>query len=269
MDDDVSVHAGGAEAAAPDLAAGGGALGTSTSAAGTAATAATAGAAPAPQEDAEDSDSDLLDLMGPLTTQPSAVLSRQLLAADDSKAALQHRLLKVAAGMYGDNSLNVFHELQPQLLEYNQAQRASGRSLLQVSDLQERWFLERSVLHLLVSKVRVWGIAGDEVPQGFMSAATRTQLLQQMCGDPAILRALIRRGNRNRATPVFTAAHFCEPAALEWLLSRPEVGFKDMLQYTKRGRQGVGRGAGCACGVGEVLAVSQLKTVLLFVHPPA
>jgi hypothetical protein len=100
--------------------------------------------------------------------------------------------------------------------------------------MAESWFLHRSPLHLLVSKVRVWGPGGDESPPE-LSDNTRMELLQALCGAPQDLKKLLKRGNRNKATPWFTAAHFCNPAALDWLISRQELTFQSMLARTKRG----------------------------------
>lgn len=182
-------------------------------------------------DDSEDDDS-LPDLTAPSGTGPNPY--RHLLTLQDAEAELQHRLLKLAAGMHGDNSGAVLGELLPRLIWCNWQRQQSGLQLLTVADIAESWFLKRSVLHLLVSTVRVWGVGGDEIPLG-LTDTCRQQLLDALCGNGPTLKLLLKRGNRNKATPWFTAAHFCNPAALEWLVGRPELTFRRMLLRTKRG----------------------------------
>jgi hypothetical protein len=184
----------------------------------------------------EDEDTASLPDLG-VPAEPRPTASLQLL--EDRGAELQHRLLKLAADMYGDRSIAVLEELLPVYCQHNKERHANGRPRLSVTDMAESWFLQRSPLHLLVSKVRVWGPGGDESPPEW-SDATRTQLLQALCGKPEDLRELLKRGNRNKATPWFTAAHFCNPAALDWLIGRPELTFQSMLARTKRGEAAQG-----------------------------
>jgi hypothetical protein len=175
-----------------------------------------------------------LDLVeGPLGFQGSG-FTWQLLAVDDARATLRLRLLELAAGVYGQGSMAVLGDLLPRIQAFN-LQEAAGVPVV-VTDVAETWFLKRSTLHLLVSTVRVWGPAGDVQPQG-LSDACRTQLLDGLCGNPKSLKVLLQRRNVNKAPPFFTAAHFAaaNAATLEWLLSRPELTFKVMLQSTKRG----------------------------------
>lgn len=188
------------------------------------------------EESSDDEDTaSLPDLGVPAEPRPTASLQ----PLEDVGAELQHRLLKLAGGMHGDSSMAVLAELLPRYYQHNAQRHAAGRPLLRVADMSESWFLQRSLLHLLVSKVRVWGPGGDESPPEW-SDATRMQLLQALCGVPQELRKLLKRGNRNKATPWFTAAHFCNPAALDWLISRPELTFQSMLARTKRGEAAQG-----------------------------
>jgi hypothetical protein len=184
--------------------------------------------------DADYDDSDSLSDLGAVLVQQSAV--RSMHTAQDSAAELQHRLLRIAAGFYGEKSLQALSEIQGQLSLFNAQQRACGQQGLTFVSVSESWFLRRSVLHLLVSSVRVWGIGGDEEPIG-LSDSTRQQLLEAMCGESSALEALLDLRNRNQATPWFTAAHFGNLPTLEWLIGRPELTWKRMLHSTKRGEQ--------------------------------
>ena len=185
----------------------------------------------------DDEASSMPDLTAPpLAAEPCSPSTRHLLALDDTWAALQHRLLKLAAGMHGAASLQVLdEELLPRLASFNREQQKSGRPPRGVAEAREPFFLERTVLHLLVSEPRVWGPGGDEHPPGLLDAHRR-QLLDRLCGgDARSVRRLLRSTNRNQATPLFSAAHFSNRVALEWLLGRQELSFRTMLRPTKRG----------------------------------
>lgn len=188
--------------------------------------AAAAAAADPDETDSEDGDTDSLPDLGP---DPVAL---QLLAVDAARAQLQRRLLELAAGMHGQDSMAVLANLLPRIEAFN-LKEAAGVPLV-VQNVRESWFLERSVLHLLVSTVQVWGPRGDLTPLG-LSDACRTQLLDRLCGESKSLEALLELRNLNKATPWFTAAHFANAAAVQWLISRPELTFRRMLRPTKRG----------------------------------
>lgn len=236
-----------------------------------------------------------------------APCTRQLTDLADQARSLRHKVLALCAGMYGADSVRAAQQLLKFVETHNSSARNHSRpeQVVDLMALKEDWFLERPLLTLLVSKVRVWGPAGDQYPAEELPGDQRLGLLQElkrcvavsapaaaasavaaptmgvssasgsvadgmssMAAAAAAGQLVTTRGgfaggsscnstvaatssssagafgrllqctNRNKATPWFTACHFSDPVALQFLLDQREVAWQVMLKPTKRGRSG-------------------------------
>jgi hypothetical protein len=86
-----------------------------------------------------------------------------------------------------------------------------------------------------------WGEAGDAGPDQPVVPTIRRQLLQlyrklteELGGQEGWL-ALLDSENANKVAPIGTAAHFCIPEAVGWLLEQPELIFDRMRHPSKKG----------------------------------
>jgi hypothetical protein len=88
------------------------------------------------------------------------VRQARLLSCLSTKAAhFRYELLGVCAGKYGDSSALALEGILGQVQAHNAAAAAAvqGCAVVDVLHLKEHWFLQRHLLHLLVSNVRVFG----------------------------------------------------------------------------------------------------------------
>eukprot|EP00775_Hariotina_reticulata_P004429 gene4429-4683_t len=179
----------------------------------------------------------------------SGLLSSKLQLLQDRSNTLQYLLLKACAGMAGPHSLTELQQVLQQIRMHNWAVLqdtglGSGSDfVIDVAEVRENWFLRRSPLALLVSRVKVWGPGGDQQPGQPLPPAERARMVQllleeapsvqpQLLGKSGVKQRLLKAVNRNRATPFFTGCHFCELEALAVLCR--EVPWRLMLQGTKR-----------------------------------
>jgi hypothetical protein len=181
-----------------------------------------------------------------------ALLSSKLQPLQDRSRALQYLLLKACAGLAGPHSLSELERVLQQIRSHNwslqQEPGCPGRHfLIDVAEVREEWFLRRSPLGLLMSKVRVWGPGGDQLPGQPLPPGVRAEMVQlllaaaaaqttcHLVDGPGVKERLLTAVNRNLATPFFTGCHFCELDALSVLCR--EVTWRLMLTGTKRGEE--------------------------------
>jgi hypothetical protein len=205
-------------------------------------------------EDADDSSSDIeLNLLETCRQRDANVspTQRELQDWNDAAAVLEFKVLELFAGCHGNSTAAALPEIMQRVMHHNLivAQIHNARRV-QLQELKEGWFLQRNPLHLAVSKVSVWGMNAAPLLEGELPGEQRRLLLQVLLQTAASTsssssssssrRQLLEATNRNEASPFFTACHFSIPEALQQLLNLPELGWKQMLQFTKRG-------AGAAC----------------------
>jgi hypothetical protein len=164
-------------------------------------------------------------------------------ASKRQAVALRYELLRVATFWYGSDTVGKFKALADAIRSHNVTLPSESPDRVVVHTVAESWesSFKRSPLHLLVSEVKVWGEAGDPVPGWPVQPGARRQLLQmykdltvELGGQQGWL-ALLDSQNHNKVRPFGSAAHFCIPEAVEWLLEQPELTFERMRHHSKRG----------------------------------
>jgi hypothetical protein len=182
---------------------------------------------------------------------------RTLQDVNDQATALSHQVLALSAGRYGADSAAAADSILQNVRTHNWlACRTHNARRVQLQELTEGWFLGRSPMHLVVSIVTVWGPDGSQQPKGVMPGEQRLYLLQQLLAfatagsnaagnaaaqgsgsssSRAAVSQLLQLTNRNKASVFFSACHFSIPEVLCFLLGLPELGWRQMLQATKRG----------------------------------
>jgi hypothetical protein len=165
---------------------------------------------------------------------------------NDDVIKLSHQVLALFAGMHGPKSKVAADEILLRVDPLNWAADRHNARRVQLQELKEGWFLERPLMHLAVSNVLVWGPDASQRPNGVLPGDQRLYLLQKLlefatasssaAGRSAAVRQLLQSTNRNKATPFFTACFFCFPEVLTFLLGLRELGWRQMLQATKRGK---------------------------------
>uniref|UniRef100_A0A383V8B9 Uncharacterized protein n=1 Tax=Tetradesmus obliquus TaxID=3088 RepID=A0A383V8B9_TETOB len=175
---------------------------------------------------------------------------------NDSKAALCFQLLEAFAGMHGSHSVAAAQSVLQLVAAHNRGAGGNRERQICLLDVQEFWFLGRLLLHLASSKVQVLGPSALQRPNGELADNQRPSLMQLAIDEArsmgvvsssttssssrsgrAAVRQLLECRNSNRATVFFTACFFCIPEVLSFLLALPELSWKLMLLFTKRGKQ--------------------------------
>jgi hypothetical protein len=200
---------------------------------------------------------------------------RTLQDLNDQAAALSHQVLALFAGMHGANSKAAADSILPLVHAHNWQASAHNARQVQLQVLREGWFLKRPLMHLVVSNVSVCEIDASQQPKGDLPGEQRPYLLQTLLGFAAAsnsaagsvaaaqsaaarssaARQLLQLTNRNKASVFFTACHFSIPEVLTFLLGLPELGWRQMLQFTKRGEQ-------CCCQTNLMLHNSRIVIIL-------
>jgi hypothetical protein len=205
----------------------------------------------APADDEDDSSSDISSGLLDAAISPSC---HELQDWNDSTALLSNQLLALYAGMHGSKSIAAGQSLLQRISQHNTTARMHNARQVLLRDIKESWFLQRPLMHLAVSKVVVWGPAALRQPDGQLTGEQRQLLLHTLVQtvtledtaassaassssrSKAAVRQLLECTNRNRASVFFTACHFSIPEALQFLLGLPELGWRQMLRSTKRGK---------------------------------
>jgi hypothetical protein len=177
---------------------------------------------------------------------PAAPLPPLLRASQQHAEQLRYELLRVATFWYGDATLEEFQKLADLIRSHNLPLPAGSpdRVVVHHGVLEAKWappvFMRRGPLHLLVSEVEKWGEGvSNTVPGWPVGPGLRGQLLQrykdltiELGGEQGWL-ALLDSENGNWVRPFGTAAHYCIPEAVDFLLAQPELTVERMRHGSK------------------------------------